>query len=55
MLPVIPKPPISRQRKRVALAVAVVVDVIQIAVFPAFAEGALSPFEDALDVVTASF
>jgi hypothetical protein len=53
MLPVIPKPPISRRRKRAALAVAAVVDLIQIGVFPAFAEGALSPLQDVLDVVTA--
>jgi hypothetical protein len=53
MLPVIPKPPISRKRKRVALAVAGAVDLLQIVVLPAFVEGALSPFQDALDVMAA--
>ena len=53
MLPVIPKPPISRKRKRVALAVAGAVDLLQIVVLPAFAEGALSPFQDVLDVMAA--
>ncbi len=53
MLPVVPKPPISRKRKRVALAVAGAVDLLQIVVLPAFAEGALSPFQDVLDVMAA--
>jgi hypothetical protein len=53
MVPIIPKPPISRERKRAALAVAVVVDLIQVPGFAAFGEGALSPFQDALDVITA--
>ena len=41
------------KRKAVALAVATAADILQIAIFPAFVEGAASPFDDALDAVTA--
>jgi hypothetical protein len=44
---------VSRRRKRIALAVAAASDVAQMAFFPAFVEGAASPFEIALDVATA--
>lgn len=53
MLALIPKPPISRRQKRMALAVAGFVDFIQIAVFPLFFEGGISPFDDALDIAAA--
>ncbi|MGA3065491.1 MAG: hypothetical protein ABSF29_01455 [Tepidisphaeraceae bacterium] len=42
---------ISRQRIWIARGVAVGADVLQIAVFPAFAEGFFSPVSDVLDVV----
>ncbi len=45
--------PVSRRRKAVALAVAAAADILQIAIFPAFVEGAASPFDDVLDAVTA--
>jgi hypothetical protein len=38
-------------RMRVALLLAIVADVLQIAVFPLFAEGAASPADDALDLI----
>jgi hypothetical protein len=44
---------VSRKRKRVALAVAALSDVVQMALFPVFAEGASSPFDVALDAATA--
>jgi hypothetical protein len=44
--------PVSRKRKAVALAIAGAADIVQIAVFPAFVEGAASPLDDALDAVT---
>jgi hypothetical protein len=44
---------VSRRRKRVALAVAALSDVVQMALFPVFAEGATSPFDVALDAATA--
>ncbi len=53
MPPIIPKPPITPAQKRAALAVAVIVDLIQMGGFLAFFEGFLSPFEDILDVLTA--
>ena len=46
-------PGVSRRRKRIALGVAAVSDVLQMAIFPAFVEGAASPFEVALDAATA--
>jgi hypothetical protein len=44
---------VSRRRKRIALAVAALSDVVQLALFPVFAEGASSPFDVALDAATA--
>jgi len=46
-------PAVSRKRRAVALAVAVLVDVVQIVLWPAFAGGAASPFDDALDAAVA--
>jgi hypothetical protein len=48
-----PIPPGARTRFRTAMIVAVVADALQILVFPAFAEGALSPADDVLDLVVA--
>jgi hypothetical protein len=45
--------PVSRKRKALALAIAAAADVLQVVLFPAFIEGAASPFDDALDAVTA--
>jgi hypothetical protein len=42
-----------RSRFRAALLLAAVADAVQIIGFPLFAEGALSPLDDILDVVTA--
>ena len=53
MLPLIPKPPISRSQKAAAIAIAGVADLLQICLFPAFMEGGLSPFDDALDFIVA--
>ncbi len=44
---------VSRTRKRVALALAAVADLLQLGLFPVFAEGALSIPDDVLDVVVA--
>ena len=44
---------VSRRRKTIALAIAALADAIQLGLFPAFVEGALSPPDDALDVVVA--
>jgi hypothetical protein len=44
---------VSPQRKRIALVIAALSDVAQMAFFPAFIEGAASPFEVALDAATA--
>ena len=46
-------PGVSRRRKAIALGLAAVSDVVQMALFPAFVEGATSPFELALDAATA--
>jgi stage V sporulation protein SpoVS len=46
-------PAVSRKRKAVALAVAFAADLVQLVLWPAFAEGAASPFDDALDAVVA--
>ena len=40
-----------RSRFRAALLLAVVADVVQIVGFPLFAEGAMAPLDDVLDVV----
>jgi hypothetical protein len=53
MLPMIPKPAISRRQKAAALVVAGMVDFLQIAGFQFFGWGILSPLQDALDFVTA--
>jgi hypothetical protein len=39
-----------RTRFRIALALAIVADALQVAVFPAFVTGATSPADDVLDV-----
>lgn len=44
---------LPRSRFRAAMILAVTVDALQILAFPLFAEGALSPLDDALDIVTA--
>src|SRR3954451_4064747 len=44
---------LSRERKRVALAIAAAADLAQVFFLPLFGEGGLSPLEDALDVVVA--
>jgi hypothetical protein len=46
-------PGVSRRRKAIAIGLAAVSDVVQMALFPAFVEGAGSPFELALDAATA--
>jgi len=45
--------PVSKKRKAVALAVAVTADLVQVVLWPVFAGGAASPFDDALDAVVA--
>jgi hypothetical protein len=45
---------VTVRRKRIALAVAAIADAVQLGLFPAFFEGALSPPDDALDVVVAA-
>ena len=40
----------SRSRFRAALALAIVADAVQIVIFPLFAEGAISPLDDILDL-----
>lgn len=42
-----------RSRFRAAFVLAVVADAVQMIAFPLFAEGALSPVDDALDIVMA--
>jgi hypothetical protein len=42
-----------RSRFRAAMVLAIVADALQIFVFPIFAEGALSPADDVLDVLVA--
>src|SRR5690348_1658934 len=42
-----------RSRFRAAMMLAIVTDVLQIVLFPLFGEGAVSPFEDVLDVAVA--
>ena len=53
MLPLIPKPAITSRQKAAALAVAVVVDFVQLGGWEFFGWGFLSPLEDGLDVLTA--
>ncbi len=45
--------PVSKQRKAVAFTVALLADLTQIVLWPAFAGGAASPFDDALDAAVA--
>jgi hypothetical protein len=49
----VPVPALSRTKKRVALAIAAAADLAQIFLLPLFGEGALSPLDDALDLLTA--
>ena len=49
-----PLPLSPRTRFRVALIVAMVADALQIFGFPLFAEGALSPADDVLDIAVAA-
>jgi hypothetical protein len=49
----IQRPQLTRKMRRIAMFVALASDFIQIVGFPVFFEGALSPFDDILDVVTA--
>ena len=51
MLP-IPRGTITRKQKAAALVVAVIVDIIQVSLWPFFFEGAASPAQDVLDVIT---
>lgn len=46
-------PVVSRRRKLLALFVAGLADLIEIALFPLFLEGAASPFDLVLDLLTA--
>lgn len=46
-------PTVSKKRKAVALTIAVLADLTQLVLAPAFAGGAASPFDDALDAVVA--
>lgn len=45
--------PVSRKRKLLALGIAGLTDIVQIAFLPLFVEGAASPLEVALDIMTA--
>jgi hypothetical protein len=45
--------PVSKRRKAIALSVALAADLVQLVLWPAFAGGAVSPFDDALDAVVA--
>src|SRR5437867_9232245 len=49
-----PVPLSPRTRFRVAMILAMAADALQIFVFPLFAEGALSPADDVLDLVVAA-
>jgi hypothetical protein len=44
---------VSRQQKRIALAIAAIADLLQLGLFPVFGEGVLSIPDDALDAVVA--
>src|SRR5689334_9773006 len=44
---------LTKERKRLALAIAAAADLAQVFFFPLFGEGGLSPLEDALDVFVA--
>jgi hypothetical protein len=43
----------AKDRKRIAFAIALAADALQIVLAPLFAEGALSPLDDLLDVAVA--
>jgi hypothetical protein len=43
--------PATPKKKRIALAIALAADVLQLGLAPLFVEGALSPLADALDLV----
>jgi hypothetical protein len=47
------RPSLTRKQKKLAMAIAIVADLVQIAGFPVFFEGAISPFDDVLDVLVA--
>jgi hypothetical protein len=47
-------PAVSKKRRAIALAVAFAADLVQLVLWPAFAGGAASPFDDALDVAVAA-
>src|SRR6202049_735395 len=49
-----PVPPSPRTRFRVAMILAMAADALQIFGFPLFAEGALSPADDVLDIAVAA-
>jgi hypothetical protein len=51
MLPVIPKPPITKAQKKAAILVAGTIDLLQIALIPMFLGG--YAIDDALDVIAA--
>jgi hypothetical protein len=53
MISPIPRPPISHRRKALALTIAGIADMIQLLIIPAFIEGAASPLDDIVDVLTA--
>ena len=44
-------PAVSKKRKAVAFTIALAADAVQLVLWPAFAGGAVSPFDDALDAV----
>ena len=46
-------PVVSKKRKAIALAIAAIADLLQLGIWPAFVEGATSPFDDGLDAVVA--
>ena len=45
---------LKSREHRLAWLIAIAADALQIGVFPVFMEGALSPFDDALDVIVAA-
>jgi hypothetical protein len=44
---------VSKKRKAIAFTIAILADAVQLVLWPAFAEGAASPFDAALDAVVA--
>jgi hypothetical protein len=46
-------PAVSRKRRALALTVALIADALQVVLWPAFAGGVVSPFDDVLDAVVA--